>query len=125
MRRTGRFWERMAGAAIKIPAPKLGVSTMLPIHHPMPMGHPRDAHLAQPSNPLYMLQPLKWAGIQVQLFLTYKHTSPTVLQLEPRLRILPYITLLTIARMVTRITTVEINRLRSGWRLPNQKTSVQ
>src|SRR6266852_5425067 len=96
---------------------------MLPTHPPIKMEQQRDVRLVQLSNDLCMVLPLRWAGIRVWSFLTYKHSSPTVHRQEHR-RILCTIPP-TIARLVTRITMVEINRLRSGWRLPNHKTSVQ
>src|SRR5437660_1147818 len=115
----------MAAPTITIPILWLEASTMLLIHHPMPMGHQQDDQLVHRSNPLYTLQPLRWAGIRARLFLIYEHTFPTVLQLEQRSRILLCITLPTIARLVTRITMVEISSPRSGRQLPNHKTSAQ
>src|SRR5260370_10514376 len=104
----------MAVPTIKILGLRLGVSTTLQIHHPMLMGPPEDAQPGHPSNLLYMLQLLRWAGIQVLLSLTHKHIFLTGLQLEHRSKTLLYIIPPTIAQMVTQITMVEINRLQSG-----------
>src|ERR1700724_2756203 len=92
-----RFWQWMAVPTITIPIPRLEASTMLPTRLLMQMEHHRDVQLVRPSNPLYMLRLLRWAGIQVQLFLIYEHTFLTVHRPEHRSTILLSIILPTIA----------------------------
>ena len=98
---------------------------MLPIHHPMPMGHQRDDPFGSSFKPFVYATAFEmgwYPGTVVPDIRTY---FPNGAPAGTQSRTLLYIALPTIARLVTQITMVEIDSPQSGRRLPNHKTSAQ